>query len=101
MGFALEQFLSKDDIRDFCKRYHVTKLAVFGSAVRNELRPDSDIDILVEFDRAHIPGLFTIARMETELARCIGRTVDLRTPEDLSRYFRDDVVRTAEVQYAE
>jgi predicted nucleotidyltransferase len=101
MGFSLEKIVPKEYLTGFCKRYHVKKLSVFGSAIRNALRPDSDIDILVEFDPDHIPGLFTIAHMEIELGEKTGRKVDLRTAEDLSRYFRDDVVRTAEVQYAE
>ena len=100
MLFKLETYISKEYLTDFCKRYHIRKLAVYGSALRAQLRADSDIDILVEFDENHVPGLFTIAHMENELSAKIGRKVDLRTPEDLSRYFRDEVVRQAEVQYA-
>jgi predicted nucleotidyltransferase len=100
MPFSLEKFVSHDYLVDFCKRYHIRKLSVFGSAIRNELRPDSDIDLLVEFDENHIPGLFTIAHMETELSERLGRKADLRTPEDLSRYFRKEAVSRAEVQYA-
>lgn len=69
------------------------------SALRDELKPDSDIDLLVEFDRDHMPGLFDITRMEIELSEIIGRKVDLRTPEDLSIYFRDEVVKNSEVHY--
>ncbi len=65
------------------------------------MRPDSDIDLLIEFDPDHIPGLLTLAGMEIDLSEIIGRKVDLRTPQDLSRYFRQEVVDSAEVQYAE
>jgi len=73
---------------------------IFGSALHDELRPDSDIDILVEFEKDHIPGLFDMAGMEIELKEQLGRVVDLRTPAELSRYFRDDVVNNARVEYA-
>jgi hypothetical protein len=76
-------------------------MSLFGSALRGELKLGSDIDILVEFDKNHMPGLFDISRMEIELSETIGRKVDLRTPEDLSRYFRDEVVKNAEVHYEE
>ena len=86
----------------FCQRNHIRKLALFGSVLREDFRPDSDIDVLVEFEVAHVPGLLRIARMERELSELLGgRRVDLRTPEDLSRYFRDDVVASAEVLYAQ
>ena len=85
----------------FCKRHHIRRLAVFGSALRDDFRPDSDIDVLVEFEPAHTPGLFGMARLERELSALLGRKVDLRTPEDLSRYFRQQVMEEAEVQYAE
>lgn len=93
--------IPKDLIEDFCKRHHITKLALFGSYLRDDFSPESDIDVLVEFDREHIPTLFDVAAMEIELSEALGRKVDLRTPEDLSRYFRDEVVAQAEVQYAE
>ena len=63
------------------------------------MHPDSDIDLLVEFEEGHTPGLFSIVRMEMELADVLGRKVDLRTPEDLSRYFRDEVIRNARLEY--
>jgi predicted nucleotidyltransferase len=84
----------------FCRRHHIRRLAVFGSALREDFGPESDIDFLVEFDSAFIPTLFDIAAMEKELSELLGRKVDLRTPEDLSRYFRDKVLAEAEVQYA-
>ena len=99
MVYSLEHKLPKEKLIDFCKRNHINKLCVFGSAIRGNLQPDSDIDILVEFEQDHTPGLFSIVRMEIELAHKLGRKVDIRTPEDLSQYFRDEVVRNAEVQY--
>lgn len=83
----------------FCRKNHIRKLSVFGSATRGELGPESDLDILVEFEPDHTPGLFSIVRMEMELSETLGRKVDLRTPEDLSPYFRDEVMASAELQY--
>jgi predicted nucleotidyltransferase len=92
----------KDQIAEFCRRHHIRRLAVFGSALRSDFNETSDIDILVEFEPDHIPGLLGMARMERELSALFGgRKVDLRTPEDLSRYFRQDVLNEAEVQYAQ
>ncbi len=94
--------LPKEQIADFCRRRHIRRLAVFGSALRSDFNEASDIDILVEFEPEHIPGLFGMARMERELSALLGgRKVDLRTPEDLSRYFRQEVLNEAEVQYAQ
>lgn len=91
--------LTEEQIADFCKRNHIRKLAFFGSVLRDDFRPDSDIDILVEFDPdAHI-GFIAMAGMEIELSEMIGRKVDLRTPRELSRYFRNEVLAEAEVQY--
>jgi predicted nucleotidyltransferase len=93
---------NKEQLASFCRRRHIRRLAIFGSALRPDFRPDSDIDLLVEFEPAHIPSLLGIARMERELSTLLGgRKVDLRTPEDLSRYFRDRVLEEAEVQYAQ
>ena len=92
----------KRKIASYCLKRHIRRLAVFGSALRPDFAPDSDIDLLVEFDPEHIPGLFGISRMERELSALFGgRKVDLRTPEDLSRYFRKQVLEEAEVQYAQ
>ena len=92
--------LPKEKIADFCRRYHIRKLAVFGSALRKDFRPDSDLDVLVEFDPGHTPGLAFFG-MEQELSELLGRKVDLNTPQFLSPYFRDKVLAEAEVQYAE
>jgi len=92
----------KSEITDFCRRNHIRRLALFGSALRDDFRPDSDVDVLVEFDPGHVPGFLRLARMERELSELLGgRRVDMRTPEDLSRYFRDEVVASAEVQFAQ
>jgi len=92
--------LNTEKIAGFCRKRHITRLAVFGSALRSDFRPDSDIDLLVEFEPGHTPGLFGIARMERELSALLdGRKADLRTSEDLSRYFRQEVVGQAEVAY--
>ena len=99
--FKLTDYIPKAELETFCRRNHITKMSLFGSALRDALEPGSDIDILVEFDKNHMPGLFDISRMEIELSETIGRKVDLRTPEDLSRYFRDEVVKNAEVHYEE
>ena len=85
----------------FCRTHRIGRLALFGSQLKGTAKPESDIDLLVEFESNAVPGLLGIAAMELELTDLLGgRKVDLRTAEDLSRYFRDDVVRTAEVQYA-
>ena len=88
-----------DAVRDFCRRHHIRKLSIFGSALRPDFGPDSDVDVLVEFEEGHTPGL-AFFDMEIELSRLLGRTVDLNTPGFLSHFFRDRVLREAEVQYA-
>ena len=93
--------IPRDKIAEFCLRNHIRRLAVFGSALRKDFRPDSDVDVLVEFDSGHVPGLIKLAGMEIELGRIIGHKVDMRTPEDLSPYFRQEVVDSAEIQYAQ
>jgi len=93
--------IPKERIAEFCHRHHIRKLALFGSILRDDFRPDSDVDVLVEFQAGCVVGLMRMAGIQRELSDLLGRKVDLRTPEDLSRYFRDEVVRTAAVQYAE
>ena len=91
--------ITEDQIADFCQRNHIRKLALYGSVLRDDFRSDSDIDVLVEFaPDAHI-GLMKMVGMERELSELVGRKVDLRTPKELSRYFRDEVIAEAEVQY--
>ena len=94
--------LPRDKIAEFCKRNRIRKLSLFGSALRADLRENSDIDLLVEFQPGPVPSLIDLARMERELSSLLdGRKVDLRTPQELSRYFRQEVLSSASVQYAE
>ena len=93
--------LPQDKIPSFCKKHHIRKLSLFGSVLRDDLGPGSDIDILVEFEPGKVPSFFRLFDMEEELSAILGgRKVDIRTPEDLSRYFRDRVLAAAVVQYA-
>lgn len=92
--------IPKEKVASFCQAWGVRRLAIFGSALRPDFRPDSDIDVLVEFEPDCIPGLLLIARMERELSHLFqNRQVDLRTPGDLSPYFKEKVLKEAEVQY--
>jgi len=94
--------LPRDRLDEFCRRNHIAKLSLFGSVLREDFRPDSDVDVLVEFEEGHTPGFLGLARMEEELSEMLGgRKVDLRTPQDLSRYFREEVLDAAVVQYAQ
>ena len=89
-------------LRDFCRRNHIRKLAFFGSVLRDDFRPDSDVDILVEFEADHVPGLIRFGQMEEELSRLLGdRRLDLITPKFLSHRIRDRILAEAEVQSAE
>lgn len=85
-------------LEDFCRKHHIRRLALFGSVLRDDFSPGSDIDVLVEFEPDHVPGL-AFFRMERELGQLLGRKVDLNTPQFLSRHFRDQAVREAEVIY--
>lgn len=94
--------IPKDLIGAFCRKHHIRRLSIFGSYLRQDFGPESDIDFLVEFKEGHTPGFFELADMELELSDLLGgRKVDLRTPYELSRYFRDRVIAEAEVQYAQ
>jgi predicted nucleotidyltransferase len=91
----------KAPLAAFCQKHGIRRLSLFGSQLKGHANPESDIDLLVEFDHGKEPGLLGLADMEHELSTILGgRTVDLRTPNDLSRYFRDEVIRSAQVQYA-
>lgn len=94
--------IENESLRGFCHRHGVARLSLFGSVLRADFGPASDIDVLVEFLPGRTPGLFAFAGMQIELEELMGggRVVDLRTPNDLSRYFRGEVMRTAELQYA-
>jgi predicted nucleotidyltransferase len=92
--------LHKATLAPICERHRIRRLSLFGSRLKGTARPDSDIDLLVDFDPDAHPTLLDMAQIEIDLSQVLGgRKVDLRTPEDLSHYFRDEVVRTAEVQY--
>lgn len=92
--------IADDELARFCQQHRIRRLALFGSVLKGTARPDSDIDLLVEFEAGARPTLLDLAAMEEELSRRLGgRRVDLRTAAELSRYFRDEVLRTAEVQY--
>ncbi len=99
MPAQLQIQVDHDRIVAFCKQYHILKLAFFGSVLRDDFTDESDVDVLVEFDPKHMPGLFAVAGMEIELSEMLGRKADLRTKEDISKYFRDEVVTSAFVQY--
>ncbi|MES1026379.1 nucleotidyltransferase family protein [Gloeocapsa sp. BRSZ] len=90
--------LPKAEIYQFCRQHYIRKLALFGSVLRDDFTKDSDIDVLVEFEVGKTPGL-AIVRMEDELSHLLGRVVDLRTPADLSCYFRDRVLQEAMIVY--
>ncbi len=92
--------LDRSALAEVCRRHQIARLSIFGSALRDDFRPDSDVDLLVEFLPDAQVGLIGLARIELELSDVIGRKVDLRTPRDLSPRFRDEVLRTAALQYA-
>jgi predicted nucleotidyltransferase len=96
---ALPIVIPRAFLKEFCERNHIRKLSLFGSILTPRFRPESDIDVLVEFEPKHVPGLIRLAGMEIELSEKLGHKVDLRTPGDLSKYFRDKVVSTALLQY--
>ena len=91
--------VDRDKLADFCHNHHIRKLAFFGSVLRDDFGPDSDVDVLVEFEPGHTPGLAFFA-MEAELSEILGWKVDLNTQKLLSRCFRDRVLEEAKVQYA-
>jgi predicted nucleotidyltransferase len=92
--------IDADEIAVFCQTHHIVRLALFGSILTDRFTEESDVDVLVDFDPAHIPGMIRLCGMERELSTIIGRNVDMRTPNDLSHYFRDEVIGAAVVQYA-
>ena len=100
----MHKSLSLDEaaIAHFCRQHRIRRLSLFGSQLRGTAGAESDIDLLVDFDPDAVPGLLGISAMEQELSGLLGgRKVDLRTAQDLSRHFRDEVLRVAEVQYAQ
>lgn len=93
--------ISQEKLAVFCRKNHIRKLSLFGSVLRDDFGPSSDVDVLVEFDADKVPSFFNLFDMEEELSKLFeGRKVDIRTPKDLSRYFRARVLASAVVQYA-
>lgn len=93
--------ISKQTLSAFCQKNHIRRLSLFGSVLGDSFTEDSDVDILVEFEPGFVVGLLRMGALERELSTIIHRKVDLRTPADLSRYFRDEVIASAIVEYAQ
>ena len=91
--------IPNEQIAEFCTHNHISKFSFFGSVLGDDFKSESDVDILVEFEEGHVPGFFDLARMEMEISKILARKADLRTPAELSRYFRDEVVSNARVEY--
>jgi hypothetical protein len=89
--------IALDQVAGFCHKHHIVYFALFGSVLTSKFTKKSDVDVLVKFEKKHIPHLFGMINMELELSDIMGRRVDLRTPNDLSPYFRDDVLAKAKV----
>jgi predicted nucleotidyltransferase len=85
----------REAVSGFCRKHHIRRLALFGSVLRDDFRPDSDVDVLVEFEPSHVPGFIRMAAMENELSALFERKVDLLTPGSISHYFREKVLREA------
>ena len=96
MGYSIS--IPERKLHSFCRRHHIRRLSLFGSALREDFTEASDIDMLVEFEPGRTPGL-AFFTMQRELSELLGRRVDLHTPASLSRYFRDEVTREAEPLY--
>jgi uncharacterized protein len=88
-----------DELEEICRRHHIHRLSVFGSALTDEFRPESDVDILVEFEEGHVPG-FGYATIADELSELFGRAVDLNTPQSLHQRYRERVLRESQPLYA-
>lgn len=101
MQMTLPIQIPTNRLMEFCQRHHIYKLALFGSVLREDFTPESDVDCLVEFEPGKVPGYIRLAGMENELSEMIGRKADLRTPNELSRYFRQEVLDSAVVQYVQ
>ncbi|MBN1867038.1 nucleotidyltransferase family protein [Candidatus Sumerlaeota bacterium] len=91
--------VSQEHIAEFCRRNRIRRLAFFGSVLRDDFGPSSDVDVLVEFEPEARVGLIGLAGMEIELSEILGRKVDMNTPNCLSPYYRDRVLAGAEAQY--
>ena len=94
--------VDRERVADFCRRHHIRKLSLFGSVLREDFTPESDVDVLVEFEPGHVPGFIRLSRMQDELSTLLGgHEVDLLTPKFINRRIRARVLAEAEVQYAE
>ena len=93
--------ISHNRLAEFCQRHYIRKLLLFGSVLRDDFTPESDVHWLVEFEPGKVPGYIRLAGMENELSELIGRKADLRTANELSRYFRQEVLDSAIVQYVQ
>lgn len=98
MGLRIQ--VDQLQIDEFCRRHHVRRLAFFGSVLRDDFRPDSDVDVLLEFEPGHVPGLLKLMTLQLEFSELLGREADFRTPRDLGINIRDRVIAEAEVLYA-
>ena len=96
-NFTFKKYEKK--IVNFCKRHHILSLALFGSVLTSNFKKTSDIDVLVKFEKKHLPNLIELVEIEEELSQIFGRSVDLKTPNDLSPYFRDEVLVSAKLVY--
>ena len=97
MGVNIE--IRQEELAAFCQRNHIHRLALFGSVLRDDFGPDSDVDVLVEFEPDARVGLMTLARMEIELSRLLGHRAEMHTVKGLNPHFRNEVLDSAEVQY--
>ncbi len=93
--------ISEEQLAGYCRRHGIRRLSLFGSVLRDDFGPTSDIDVLVEFEPGRVPGFLGMAHLELELSELLGRKADLRTPAELSRHFRDEVLREAVPHYVE
>ncbi len=88
------------EIRSLCEKFRIRRLSLFGSALHDSMKAESDIDLLAEFEPGHVPGLISMAKIQNAFSELLGRPVDLRTPNDLSPLFREAVLHEAQAQYA-
>ena len=94
--------IDRQEIADFCRRHHIRKLSLFGSVLSDSFAPESDVDVLVEFEQGHVPGFIRLFGIEQELSEVLGgRPVDLVTEKFLNVRIRPRILADAEVQYAE
>jgi predicted nucleotidyltransferase len=99
MWMSVQIAFSKEEIAAFCRRNRIRRLAFFGSVLRDDFTPESDVDVLVEFEPDARVGLIRLAGIEIDLSQLLGRKAEIHTVKGLSPYFRDDVLQAAETQY--